>query len=314
MDTLIDYIEKPDAAEFIDLRSHLASCKQCRHKVSNLSSLNENIHQYGSSLRFNKSNELNAALQAQQIEQYVDNELSDAERINIKDLMQREPQALKAALHYASHSSAMQNAGIGTIGSHLTPGSSTHHSSDTSGNSKDPSVIKTFLNQLGGIFAARPPVWISASATAGVFFALLMFLQPQGNLPTQEMSVATYQDQSVIHFQPTGQPRGIGFFSKALRVTKPFTNIRIQLSKSDKLELKWPKIDKAKAYQLSIKLVGNKETVTVVDQTTEGNQAIIDNFKPQLGKRYEWTLNGETSDAKTFFTSGGFVFNKNAGN
>jgi hypothetical protein len=39
------------------------------------------------------------------------------------------------------------------------------------------------------------------------------------------------------------------------------------------------------------------------------NQTTLADFKAEAGKRYEWTLNGETSDARSFYATGGFVIN-----
>jgi hypothetical protein len=173
--------------------------------------------------------------------------------------------------------------------------------------SETANLTQRLARLIGSLFTARAPMWVSAAATAVVVVALLALFQPQP--PATSLSVATYQDQNVIHFQPKDQPGGLGFFNKARRVTKPFKDIHIQISDDGVLVLEWPAVDRAEHYQVNIKLIDNKQAVTVADRTMQTNHLRLENFSAQHGKRYEWTLSGETADAKTFFTSGGFVVN-----
>jgi hypothetical protein len=76
------------------------------------------------------------------------------------------------------------------------------------------------------------------------------------------------------------------------------------------LALHWPAVPNATSYHLALYLIGEGQKITVQEMDITTNQATITAFKAQSGKRYEWTLNGETGDARSFYTSGGFVINK----
>ena len=244
-------------------------------------------------------------MKQQSIERYVDGELQDQHAAQIKTLLESDAIALKAALHYASHS---------------------HHSAklrqqaaatSTTSHSVSPQLDKThtLLNYLKNFFDFRPPLWISAPATAAIVLIMASAIMPSWlSEQSPDIAIATYQDKAVIHFQGAGQLPGIGFFSKAHSSTQAYGPMKINYSynhnDTQNLSLQWPQVANAKSYHLTLYLIAEGQKITVKELDLTTSHALIKDFKPTAGKRYEWALNGETNDAKSFYTSGGFVINR----
>lgn len=303
MDTLLEYLEQPEARDFADLRLHIATCGQCRGNIQRLTELKHHIHTYGPMATVNAPTENNLA--AQEIEQYVDGQLPDEHAAQIKAQLQSDPGALKAALHYASHSVAMEKTVLNPPAIKETAEQASRPSFFAPGVFK-----KGFLKQLAGLFDLRPPVWISVPATAAIVFALSIVTVPNWMASSShDINIAAYQDKAVIHFQETKQLPGIGFFNKAHRSSKSFDAMKVRLSKNSVLEMRWTPVENAKSYQLALHVVNEGQKISVKELSLSDNRATITDFIPKYGKRYEWTLNGETTDAKSFYTTGGFVIN-----
>jgi hypothetical protein len=304
-DILLAYLEDAEQAQFADVRLHIATCSDCRGTLQQLNNLQHTLKTTGpyQNRLETISPQLASALQRQTIERYVDGDLSPPENAAAKQLLQDEPAALKAALHYASHSAA---------NSHL----STAHLTNTNSTVTEPATTRTrsgisLLEQLKKLLEFKPPVWISVPATAAAVFAITLAVMPQWTDSTSaQFTVAAYQDKPVIHFQAADQLPGIGFFNKARRSTENFGPMEIQYNDHQELALHWPAVPNATSYHLALYLIGEGQKITVQEMDITTNQATITAFKAQSGKRYEWTLNGETGDARSFYTSGGFVINK----
>ena len=86
--------------------------------------------------------------------------------------------------------------------------------------------------------------------------------------------------------------------------------MEIRYNNSQDLSLRWPQVPNAEQYHLALYLISEGQKITVHEMDLAANHATIADFKAEAGKRYEWTLNGETSDAKSFYTTGGFVINR----
>ena len=298
-DTLLAYLEAAENPEFAAVRLHIASCGDCRAMLQRLNNLQNTLQTTGLQLnRFEPaSDQLISALEQQSIERYIDGDLPEAESDSIKKMLASEPSALKAALHYASHSAG---------NSHLTAAKT-----DVPAGSAAPlDHGVSFLAQLKKLLDFRPPVWISVPATAAVVFMMTLAVIPDGlHSSTHDFTVAGYQDKPVIHFQSADQLPGIGFFNKARRSTESFGPVDIQYNAQQTLALNWPAVPNATGYHLAVYLIGEGGKITVQEMDLASNQATIVDFNAQSGKRYEWTLNGETRDARSFYTSGGFVIN-----
>lgn len=308
-DTLLAYLEDADQAQFANVRLHIATCSDCRGTLQQLNSLQQTIKTTGPyhNRLETVSDQLASALQQQTLERYIDGELSAPETITVKQMLQDDPAALKAALHYASHSAANAN----LPAAHLTNTTST-----VTNNATNPTISRaksrvSYLEQLKKLLEFKPPVWISVPATAAVVFAISLAIMPQWTDSTSaQFTVATYQDKPVIHFQAADQLPGIGFFNKARRSTENFGPMDIQYNDQHQLALHWPAVPNATNYHLALYLIGEGQKITIQEMDIAINQATITAFKAQSGKRYEWTLNGETRDSRSFYTSGGFVINK----
>ena len=302
MDTLAAYLEAPEQADFKELRLHIAACGECRGNIVKLHTVQNTLQQSGwlHSRIDSPSAQLAEALQQQSIERFIDGELQGAQAAHIRALLQTDAYALKAALHYASHRSDSLPPQSAPIPKTVT---NTSVSTRTG-------RLSTLFDGIKKLLDFRPPVWISVPATAAVVVALATAIFPSGPMsPAPHMAIATYQDKAVIHFQGANPLPGIGFFSRAHSSTQAFGPMTIHYDKSQTLSLHWPQVADAATYHLALYLIrdGQKITVKALDTTTP--QALITDFKPTESKRYEWTLNGETKDAGTFYTSGGFVIN-----
>jgi len=307
MDTLLAYLESPSAAEYSNLRLHLSGCNQCRASVGQLNQLQSSIKQSPEITGSNGEleNQLTTTVEEQLIEKYVDGALAGSAHQQIKSLLQQQPQALKAALHYAGHRAAMDRAGIdNSYVSQAVPLNNV-----VSQQSKHRSEQQTLINKLAKFFELRPPIWLSVPATAMAMLAIIVLVYPSASPTGDNMAIASYQDNAVIRFQDINQPPGIGFFSKAQRTSKPYEAMQVTLTK-DSLNLQWPVVDKATSYNVIVYIINEGQRLTISEQSSNSNNVAINNFNAQIGKRYEWQLTGETSDAKTFTASGGFVINQ----
>jgi anti-sigma factor RsiW len=306
MDTLLTYLEDADNASFADVRLHIASCQDCRAKLHRLNKMQDCLRKTGpyQNRLAAASPQLANALDQQAIERYIDGELQAPESAPIKQLLDTDPSALKAALHYASHSAASGHLLAETEQTIAAP------STTTAAVTKPVSNANALMEQLKKLFYFRTPIWISVPATAAVVFVMTLAVMPSWIASSsQGITVASYQDKAVIHYQGTNQLPGIGFFSKAHRSTESFGAMEIRYDDKHALSLHWPQVPNATTYHLALYLISEGQKITVQELDLEANQGTIANFKPETGKRYEWTLNGETTDAKSFYTTGGFVIN-----
>jgi hypothetical protein len=302
-DTLLAYLEAAEKPEFAAVRLHIASCGDCRAMLQRLANLQHTLQTTG--LQHNRfepaSDQLISALEQQTIERYVDGDLHGIDSAAVKQMLSSDPGALKAALHYASHNTG-QSAG------------NAQRNAASIDAPKPAPMLRShnhpFIKQLKKLLDFKPPVWISVPATAAVVFLVTLAVVPQGMNPASpDFTVAGYQDKPVIHFQGADQLPGIGFFNKARRSTESFGPVDIQYDAQQTLVLNWPAVPNATNYHLAVYLISEGGKITVQEMDLASNHATIADFNAQSGKRYEWTLNGETRDARSFYTSGGFVIN-----
>lgn len=299
MDTLLAYLEDAENVDFADLRLHIATCNNCRSALRRLGDLQGSIREGGLYRRplAQASEPLRNALARQWIERYLDGELQAPETESVKQLLQSDPLALKAALHYASHGAAGARAAA--------------LAQDTTAPGVAPlgRLGDALMKQVKNLLNASPAVWITVPATAAAVLLLTLAAVP-GWKSSQGFTLAAYQDKPVIHFQGAGQLPGIGFFNKAFRSTESFGPMEIRHDGRQTLSLQWPAVSNAVSYHLAVYLISEGRKITVKELDLTGNRADLPAFKAQAGKRYEWTLNGDTNDNKSFFTSGGFVINQ----
>ncbi|MCG6969797.1 MAG: hypothetical protein PVF34_08620 [Gammaproteobacteria bacterium] len=305
-DTLLAYLEAADQADFAAVRLHIASCGDCRVALQRLNNLQHTLQTTGPYQNRLQavSAQLTSALEQQSIERYVDGELHGMEAVSVKQMLNADPTALKAALHYACQNTACHNTAHSAGNAQRNAAAADARKPAPASRSRN----HPFIEQLKRLLDFRPPVWISVPATAAAVIMMTLAIMPGGmHSAAPGFTVAGYQDKPVIHFQGADQLPGIGFFNKARRSTETFGPVDIQYNGEQTLALRWPAVPNATHYHLAVYLISEGRKITVQEMDLAANQATIANFNAQTGKRYEWTLNGETGDARSFYTSGGFV-------
>ncbi len=304
METLLAYLEDTESDKYTDVRLHLATCRDCRDKLQRLSNVQKSIKHSGllqNSLA-DSSPQLVSALDQHSIERYIDGELDAPQSASVQQLLDSDSSALKAALHYASHSATNQHLrkDLDNPATNAATAAQATMASQSTG----------FIEQLKKFFDLRPPVWVSVPATAALVVVMTLAFMPNWMKSSSPgFTVAAYQDKAVIHFQGANQLPGIGFFNKAHRNTESFGPMEIRYNDHQELSLHWPQVPNAAQYHLALYLISEGQKITVHEMDLTANQATIVDFNAEAGKRYEWTLNGKTSDAKSFYTTGGFVIN-----
>lgn len=301
---IIAYLENPQAEVFTDICLHLAHCEDCRHQAENLSDIEKTIKREGAALfrhGVNSNPELKQAEAQHQIEGFVDQQLEGEAKSAVESLIAREPQALKAALHYASHSAAMereleQQTSTPQLRQSTEPSRSQTGTAVTTGWQER---IRHWLN---------PSVWVAVPVTALATAVLVINLAPLLNA-TGNMTVASYQDNPVIQFHDKDQLPGIGFFTDAFNVIKPFNKVEVSIVDTDSIHFLWPAVDKAISYTFKLQVIDNGQKVIVAEKTTPKNSIDISGLDTRVDHRYEWILSGKTNDAQKFYTMGGFVIN-----
>jgi len=299
MVNLIGFIDDPDASEFRDIELHLASCADCRQKLSDLSQLqinlksNDFVRQHAAlTSKETKSVNVTTALNNGDIENYVDQKLSSERLQDIAKLLNDEPHSLKAALHYASHQSAM-NREISESNSKV---------SDSSNKFKFLSIIKKYFTQ-------ATPAWVMVPATGFATVLMLMVINLQFQIEQNQDSnkIASYQDNAVIQFSARNTQPGIGFFSNARKNTKPFDNVTVSISGDGTLEIYWPPVENSLSYSILIKKIENEKTTAIAQQLLSVNRVKFKNIQLEKNRRYQWILTGKTVDNNSFYATGGFI-------
>lgn len=285
IETLQNYLDNSSSSEFSAVRLHIAQCLQCRTLVENLMNLKDISQQVTDPLTEH---------QHQMIDDYINDRLSANEKEKQKDFIDSNPQAMKAALHYASKQSAFKrHAKSKTISKQQTSFSSFW------------SVLRDKFKPL---FSYQAPVWISAPATAA-FVALISFSLYENQQNSRGYKIASYQDNAIIQFRPVNSLPGIGFFAKSENSEMHYNNVDITVTENRDFIIHWPAIEKAIKYNLRLQVFDQGTKKQIGNITTDKNSALITTGLENIYHRYEWVLTGETSDKLTFMANGGFVIN-----
>jgi len=277
---LTDYIESPTTSEFSDVRKHLINCKECRFEANRLAQfkarlVNEIPHFRNNQLEMDP--ELQQIYEDADIEAYVDGALTGAKELKVGKLLQNDNDALKSALHYASHKGAMAP----TL---ITQNSQTiEDASKVVENSKHTGLY----DSLTQFFGWRPSGWLSIPLTAVTVFTLSVLLLPQlEHLNDQNWAMASYQDTQLSRYQQAGTPSpGIGFFSNATVTHQAFDNINISYEQN-RLRLNWQAVQDAQHYTFSLYTGKKSQKSLITTTTTDTNSAVIENLDLQLAHHY----------------------------
>lgn len=295
---LNNYLSNSASAEFSDLRLHLAQCSHCRAVTEALTGL-QNISQQALSEPA-EEDELTDH-DHQKIADYIEGQLSETEHQQQKEFIQSKPAALKAALHYASHRSAMDKA-ISPAERDSAAASSFH-----AGSRHLWSGLGIKLKQL---VTFQAPVWLSVPVTAALVAVLTVKLLDI-SIPEQAgYKMASYQDNAIIQFRPKDHLPGIGFFAKSAQISEVYDNLKVSVSEDARFTLQWPAVSGAIKYTLRLQMFhqGNKKLLGEV--TTEKTSGVISTDLDDIYHRYEWVLSGETGDNRVFLANGGFVIER----
>lgn len=301
------YLQNPMGSDYRQLRLHLAVCADCREQVQLLDELQTHLPAIEAELyqqNIASNSELHDALHSQLIEKYIDGQLEPADRLPITELLKNNPQAMKAAMHYASHSARMQRVMGDSSGAMLAEQS---RAPGKSGRSSSPGLLTSLRHWL----EIRLPVWLTVPTAAALAGVLSIVMIPQIELATSQPTVVAYQDNPVIQFKRTENLPGIGFFSDANKMVKPYDRIKASLAGDRIIELSWPKVENAINYTMQLKAIINGRQISVGQVITTSTQAAFKRMANDSGQRYVWHLNGKTDKDELFSTKGGFVISDN---
>ena len=292
---LQNYLNNIAATEFKDLRLHLARCSQCRAVVDGLTGL-QHLSQHSPAEK-----EALTEQQHQQIADYMDGNLNASDQQQLTDFIQSNAAAMKAALFYASHKSAMDKAA-------LKSKSATHFQNRTVWQYNH--LLDEWLNKFKSLVSLQAPVWLTIPATAAlVAFISINIINP----PVTENSlytIAGYQDNAIIQFKTKNALPGIGFFVNSSPMAEPYGTVSVSVTDNNHIAITWLPVSDALNYKLRLH-VFNQGTKTVIGEiTTHNTSADISTGLDNIYHRYEWVLSGETQDNRVFTASGGFVINK----
>lgn len=279
---LMDYLTQPDSVDCSDISLHLAVCAECREQLNSMSRLKVGA----GALSSGSCDEQ----QQQKVDDFMYAELAAPEKEALMVEIKNDPVMLKSALHSLSQQTdkselILQNKPQLSL-------SEEEHSG--------------WLKNLISSWLAIP-----LTAFATLMITILVFqifgIAEQNN----GISIASYQDNKTIRFLSQTKMPGIGFFSSARQQSEPFENLSISLSDRNELKLGWNPVKHAKDYNLSISRYSDGAKTTLKKMSTSQTHTTIPLTEPDFNRRLEWTLSGDTTQGKTFITSGGFVITRN---
>lgn len=299
LEQLENYLHNIDSTEFSGLRLHLAQCAQCRALAEGLMGLQVMPQKPMSQ----QQDDLLTDVEHQLIFDYVDGRLSGAEHQQQKDFIHSNPSALKASLHYASHKSAMDKAG-------LEPELESSSVTSMNVHVRSSHMWSGLQKKLKALLTFSTPVWITVPVMAA-FVAILSVNLFDISAPGQaNYTIASYQDNAIIQFRPKDHLPGIGFFAKSAQFSEVYDTLEVTVSDNGRFTIQWPPVVGAIKYTLRLQMFDQGNKVVLGQVTTEKTSAIITTEQDDIFHRYEWVLSGETSDNRVFLATGGFVIDK----
>jgi hypothetical protein len=292
---LQNYLNNIAAAEYSELRLHLIRCAHCRAVVDGLSGLQAISQQP------QDTNETLTEHQQQQIADFIDGNVRAADQQPISDFIQSSAAAMKAALHYASHKSAMDKAAI-------KPVLAARQASTLSAKHNAP--LNAWLNKLKSLISIQTPVWFSVPATAAIVALISINLLHQPVPDNNVYAIANYQDNAIIQFRTKSALPGIGFFARSGQVSEPYADVSVAVTENKQIKIQWPPVSGALNYTLRLQMFHQGNKTVLGEVTTTDTSAAISTGLDNIFHRYEWVLSGDTQDNRVFVSSGGFVISK----
>ncbi len=297
---LAGFNENPAAPEHTGLRRHLATCVDCRQRLDQLNALSRHL------LAAPPGSE--AAILPDALLQAIETGQLDNAQQRVLD---ENPAALKAALHYAIHAPAMRRRFDTTTPS---MGEAPREArSDTTRPDTDQSQPPSLLQRLLGW---RPPAWGSIPVSAAAAFALALAVLPTAMPPSNTspnpatLVIASYADRPVLELQgPATDLPGMGFFHAADVREIPFDGLRLRYSRADGLSANWSPVESVQNYHLRLSRINADSQQVIAEIDVDQSQARFPQLQPAPG-RYQWLLTGQEADGNHFRASGGFVVNR----
>ncbi len=299
--------------EYNDLLDHLANCQDCREQLTAMRAL------YDNAAVINEQSTLTPEQHAM-ICQYIEGRLSAEDITTVKQLIENNTDAMKAALHYQCHAESLRT--------DLASDSSMAPTDNMNASSESMTLKSKLISLFEQLFVVDSPFAATIAVTATIFIALLMIINVT-SFNTNQTMIASYQDDPTIQFTETSKLPGIGFFSGDSKTTKPFDNISIELVAENTIKISWPQVEDAIVYKMRIQVFNQGRKTVLKEKTTENNYATfkldIDNKLTENdsttdnatngtnihhNKRYEWILYGNTKNERMFYASGGFIIDK----
>jgi hypothetical protein len=293
------------SALYDDVLDHLAGCEECRDQVGIINTLQNEWSQ----LRYQSSL---TEEQQQMICDYIDGLLQADEAEQAKTLINDQPDAMKAALHYQSHVVSME--------AELSRKENiyqTDFQEDFSGQQSQAGFFADLLSSVSRFFSIRSPMVYTMTATAALFVAVFLLMQSP-ETGREQTVIASYQDNPTIQFTAKNKLPGVGFFAQSGNSSKSFEDIRIELISENEIKISWPEVEGAELYKMRIQVFNQGKKTVLKERSTKTNHTTF-LLEPErqvinANKRYEWVLYGNTIDDRMFYASGGFVISKAYGN
>ena len=285
------------SALYDEILDHLASCEECRDQVTIITTLQNEWSQLSHQASLTED-------QQQMICDYLDGLLQTDEAEKAKVLINNQPDAMKAALHYQSH--------VDSMGAQLSRKQGVHQA-DHSTRHAQGTFFTNLWSYASQFFSIRSPMVYTITATVALFITVF-FLALSPQLQRNHSEIASYQDNPTIQFTAKNKLPGVGFFSQSGNTSKPFEDIRIELVAMNTVKISWPEVDGAELYKMRIQVFNQGKKTVLKESSTQTNQTTFQmEGEPQLiihNRRYEWVLYGNTTDDRMFYASGGFVISK----
>ena len=286
---LWEYLEAPEAAAQTALLDHLTDCAPCRTRAARLAALQNRLQDELPRLGATPSTDADAL----DVARWLDDTTNSHDMAC--DPRLQNPAWLKAALHYLVHRSALQR------DLRDVPTASATFAKRTA-------PATPFLQRLTMLLTWRMPVWIPAATAAALIWAALGLPLLTTNKDAVLPPLASYQDAPVMRFQSADAARpGIGFFAAANSVERPFTGVQLLRPRPRELELRWPAVENAAEYHVTLYRIVDHARETIAEQAETAPRALFNNFDLAPNRRYEWEISGSTRDGVRFRANGGFV-------
>jgi hypothetical protein len=306
IDAMADYLADPHSADAKEIGLHLAQCAACRSQLNTMVAMKRHLPAIAGDAfdtALGTDGSLEQMLQSQTIERFVDGERVETTGQQVEEALSESPLALKAALHYASHTIAMDRALDSKDASSTASATTPRPAHGTSSRGFSLAAIKTWLSQRIPLWTALPA---AAVATAILVLALTMISAPHGG----RLQIATYQDNPVVQFRSHNRAPGIGFFGTAAKSSAPFESVTVEATAKEGITLSWPPVPQASAYMVRLARREKGGTVPLAERTTSATTVTFKGLEIIFDHRYVWTLSGKTTDKKDFYAEGGFVFHQ----